>query len=342
MNRRTFIQATTIQAAGIILSGSSLNAYPMSNRSSANSGRDNIIAKRGVIPAALTPFDSNINISLKDFRRHIEVLSQTEGVTAILVNGGAGEILSLTREERRLLVAEAVSSVNGKTPIIAALDETGGTALKNLAKDAQAEGAQAVLVMPPRDDMSAQWGGAFARYSEVFSATSLPVVIFQTGYSTETLARLAENQQVVGIKAACRTPFDFEENLRSIKELDNNIAVWTTHTDRFLLDLALGADGIISGTGSFAAGLHVELVNAMGRYDLVATQKVCERLFYINKALRYSCVEHDNFSYAVMKYALMKMGHIENTHVRPPNTPFTAIDQKKVIDDALRKAGLIV
>lgn len=341
LNRRSFIQNTALQATTLALAAQSTNLLAMSGKSSERLNHVNQIPLRGVVPAALTPFDSTMNISIKDFRRHIKYLSDTEGVTAILVNGGAGEISTLSRDERRLLVSEAVSIAGDKTPIIVGLDELDNATLREMAKDAELEGARGVMPMPPRDLAGAEWGSAYARHSEVFNATNLPVVIFQTIYSNETLIKLAAYPQVFAVKEASRTPFEFEKNIRSIRSLDKNVAVWSTHTQWFLSDLGLGADGILSGMGSFVAELHVALVRAMHSGDLDTAKKISDHLFPLSQAIRHSCIDNDNFAYAVMKYALVRLGQLENAYVRPPNQPFIDRELQKQFDMALNKSGLL-
>lgn len=341
LNRRSFIQNTALQAAAVTFAAQSTNLLAMSGKDSKRLNHANQIPLRGVVPAALTPFDSKMNISLKDFQRHIKHLSDTEGVTAILVNGGAGEITTLSRDERRLLVSEAVSIAGDKTPIIVGLNELDNASLQEMAKDAELEGARGVMPMPPRDPTGAEWESAYARHSEVFNATNLPAVIFQTIYSNETLTKLAEYPQVFAIKEASRTPFDFERNIRSIRALDKNVAVWSTHTQWFLSDLGLGADGILSAMGSFAAELHVALVKAMHNGDLNSAKKINGQLFPLSQAIRHSCADNDNFVYAVMKYALVRLGVSENAYVRPPNHPFIDRGLRQQFDIALNKSGLL-
>ena len=61
----------------------------------------NRIARKGVVPAALTPFDARLQIARSQFRRHLEALCAVPGVTAIMVNGAAGQDRALSRDERR-------------------------------------------------------------------------------------------------------------------------------------------------------------------------------------------------------------------------------------------------
>lgn len=192
LTRRSFLQTT-----GLALAACSCQVHASPTADSANR-----VPRQGVVPAALTPFDAELRIARNEFRRHIEALSAVPGVTAIMVNGAAGQDAALSREERRTLVAEAAAAVGDRTPIIAAVRETQKMTLWDLATDAAAEGAHAVLIMPPPDKNDAEWEQARARFSHVVDATDLPVAIYQVGYSTETLTRLAQLTPVFAIGAA--------------------------------------------------------------------------------------------------------------------------------------------
>ena len=57
--------------------------------------------------------------------------------------------------------------------------------MEDLAKDAAAEGAHAVLIMPPPDKNSAEWEGARTRFSHVLDATDLPKGSFYHHFSSK-------------------------------------------------------------------------------------------------------------------------------------------------------------
>ena len=83
--------------------------------------------------------------------------------------------------------------------------------------------------MPPHDKKDAEWEGARTRFSPVLDATDLPVAIYQVGYSSETLTRLAQLPPVFAIKEGSGDPVAFERNMRSVRALGRGIAVWSTH-----------------------------------------------------------------------------------------------------------------
>ena len=118
-----------------------------------------------MIPAALTPFDAELRIDRPAFRRHIESLASVRGVGAIMVNGAAGQDRALSRQERRMLLAEALAAAGNRTPILAALRETSALSLADLAADAVAEQAHALLLVPPPDKKGFEFANARARFA---------------------------------------------------------------------------------------------------------------------------------------------------------------------------------
>ena len=72
----------------------------------------------GCIPANLLPFTADLAIDVPAYKKHLRWLADTKGVTAIVANGHAAEVSSLSREERKRALALALEEVAGKVPII--------------------------------------------------------------------------------------------------------------------------------------------------------------------------------------------------------------------------------
>ncbi|MDH3246066.1 MAG: dihydrodipicolinate synthase family protein [Saprospiraceae bacterium] len=137
MNRKQFIIS---MGAGIVSllpdKASSVRSIQQSDQSKGQP-----IPPKAIIPAALTSIDKDGKIDFVDFKRHISSLAEIEGVSAIMVNGGSGHDKTLTREERRKLLGEALAAADNRVPILAAVRES--ESIPNLAplvKDAQLEG----------------------------------------------------------------------------------------------------------------------------------------------------------------------------------------------------------
>ena len=333
MNRKQFIFS---MGAGIISLLPNQASSTILTQQAVPSDRQSI-PRKAIIPAALTPIDQDGKIDFLDFKRHIRALADTKGVSAIMVNGGSGHDKTLSRDERRKLLGEALAAVDGRVPIIAALRESKTiSSLSPLAKDAQVEGVQAMTIMPPANEQGFSWEFAQRRFEQACTVSDLPVVIYQNRYETEILVKLASSFPVVGVKEGSKDPSTFERNLRALRSLERNIAVWSTHSKWLLADLAIGADGILSGMGSIAADLHVALAKAVDRSDLKAARRINDRIFPLAQAFYHPGQD----AHVRMKYALTKLGRQKHDFVRPPFRPLDADDRSR-IDQALAQSGLL-
>jgi 4-hydroxy-tetrahydrodipicolinate synthase len=278
-----------------------------------------------------------LNVSRSEFRRHLIALANVRGVTAIMVNGAAGEDAALSRDERRSLVAEAVAAVGDRVPILAAVRELRGDVdLGKLAKDAAAEGAQALMIMPPPNKDDLLWENARLRFNRVFEATDLPVALYHTAYTTETLLQFAGMPRVFAIKEGGGDPAAFARNLLALRAARPDLAIWSTNSRWLLADLAVGADGILSGMGSVTADWHVALMDAINRSDLAAARQIQAQMHPLVSAF----YRPGQNPHTRMKYALARMGRLELDVVRPPLKPLDDTE-RHLIDAALRATGLL-
>jgi 4-hydroxy-tetrahydrodipicolinate synthase len=99
----------------------------------------------------------------------------------------------------------------------------------------------------------------------------------------------------------------------------------------------LGADGAISGMGSVTADLQAELFEACGKGDLDGARRINDRLAPLVSAF-YAPPFVDMHNR--MKEALVLLGRIPASHVRPPLTPVSAAERES-IRRALVASGLI-
>ena len=66
---------------------------------------------RGVIPANLMAFDSELEIDEENYRRHLRYLLDTPGVTGITTNAHASEVATLTFEEQQRVLEITLDEV---------------------------------------------------------------------------------------------------------------------------------------------------------------------------------------------------------------------------------------
>ncbi|MBI3966178.1 MAG: dihydrodipicolinate synthase family protein [Chloroflexi bacterium] len=301
----------------------------------------------GTIPANLMPFREDYEINEPELRRHLRWLAAVPGVTAITQNGHAAETASMTREEKRRALAVALEEIGDRLPVIAGVFCDGSFEAAQLAQDAQAEGASAILVPPPS---FFNWGSqlrpemAYTHFATIAAAVEIPIVVFQYpvaqgyGYSPETLVMLAERiDTVVAVKDWSQDIVAYERNVRALRSLPRKVAMLTTYSAALLATLTVGADGLLSGMGSVVADLQADLFAAVQRGDLTAARAINDRLYPLAQAF-YAPPFLDMHNR--MKVALVQLGRLERAVVRPPLVTPPAADQDR-IRQALGAAGLL-
>jgi 4-hydroxy-tetrahydrodipicolinate synthase len=303
-----------------------------------------LVKLQGSLPASLCPFRADYSVDEDAFAAHVRWLAEASRGGGIVCNGHAGEVASLTRQERKRVVEIAVREAKGKAPVVAGVYTDSPLEAVEFARDAESAGADAILLFPPP-----VFGGGGNRtevmvvnYARtVAAAIRIGVVIFQfpiagLGYPTEILLRLLEIPNVVGVKEGSDHLPTFERNLRAIKKARPEVSVVTTNNTMLFASTALGADGILSGSGSVVADLHAELFAAVRGGDLRAAQKVNDRIWPLTQV--FYCDPIVNM-HNRMKVALEYLGRQPKAVVRPPLQPLTAEERGRIIR-GVQEAGL--
>ena len=303
-----------------------------------------LVKLQGSLPASLCPFRADYSVDEDAFAAHVRWLAEASRGGGIVCNGHAGEVASLTRQERKRVVEIAVREAKGKAPVVAGVYTDSPLEAVEFARDSESAGADAILLFPPP-----VFGGGGNRtevmvvnYARtVAAAIRIGVVIFQfpiagLGYPTEILLRLLEIPNVVGVKEGSDHLPTFERNLRAIKKARPEVSVVTTNNTMLFASTALGADGILSGSGSVVADLHAELFAAVRGGDLRAAQKVNDRIWPLTQV--FYCDPIVNM-HNRMKVALEYLGRQPKAVVRPPLQPLTEEERARIIR-GVQEAGL--
>lgn len=299
---------------------------------------------RGSVPASLCPFRSDLTIDEAAFAGHVRWLVDASGGGGVVCNGHAGEVASLTRDERRRVVEIAVREAAGRAPVVAGVYTDSTSEAVALARDAEAAGADAVLVFPPP-----VFGGGGNRTPEmalgfvgaVADAVQIGVVVFQfpvagLGYPTDLLLRLVDIPRVIAVKEGSDHLPTYERNLRAIKRARPEVAVLTTNNTMLFASTALGADGILSGSGSVVADLHLELFQAVQKGDLHGAQRINDRIWPLTQVFYGDPMVN---MHNRMKVALEYLGRQPRAVVRPPLQPLGEEERARIVA-AVREAGL--
>lgn len=302
---------------------------------------------RGVLPAAVLPFNSQGVIQNEEFIKLILWLTKVEGVTGIVVNGHAGEVTSLSREERKKVVELAVTQIGNKKPIISGIAcETLEEAILQ-AEDAERAGASALLVFPPHTWLIGKEPGApEAYFSGIASAVDLPLIVFQyaqkwgqAAYDEETLLNLTSIDGVVAVKEAIWEISRYEDEYKLLKAKRPNIIVLSAMDEHLLASYVIGADGTLVGFASVVPELVSKMFNACLEENLSLARELNDRLYPLTKCLYKT--EPRARMHTRIKEALFQLKVMKDPSVRSPLLPLNSYE-KNSIKKALQLSGLII
>lgn len=240
----------------------------------------------GYAPALPTPFDDGGNIDGAAFERFCD-LQIANGATALVVCGTTGEAPTLSPAEHSDLIRIAVALSRGRVPVIAGAGANATAHAVELTKDAEAAGADAILSVVPYYNKPTQTG-LYAHFREIAESTGLPVILYDVPSRTacsladETVARLAEMPQIIGLKDASgdvtRPP-----RLRALvgpefRLLSGDDALGLSY-------FAQGGDGCISVTSNVAPGLCRNMYLAWKQGQVARAQRLAHPIAQLSAAL---------------------------------------------------------
>jgi 4-hydroxy-tetrahydrodipicolinate synthase len=301
---------------------------------------------KGVIPANLMAFDSELEIDEENYRRHLRYLLDTPGVAGITTNAHASEVATLTSEEQQRVLEITLDEVAGAVPVVCGVYEDGTSKAARIAKSAERQGADCLLVFPStvydfghqlRPEM------AYGHIAEIAEVVRLPIVVFVYPVTsglhipTESLVKICDEiDNVIAVKEWSNDIGVYERNWRELGALDKEISLLSSFSKSLLASLCVGADGILSGHGSLIADLHVEMFEAVQHGDLEGARRVAARIYPLVQA---TYAEPFLDGHNRMKEALAILGRIDEAHVRPPLQRISEAEQER-IRRVVTEAGL--
>ncbi|MFC0188842.1 4-hydroxy-tetrahydrodipicolinate synthase [Fictibacillus aquaticus] len=197
--------------------------------------------------AMVTPFDSKGNIDLNRTTKLIRHLLNN-GSDSLVVAGTTGESPTLTNEEKIALLRHVVKTVDGKAPVIAGTGSNNTRASIELSKKAEAEGADAIMIVAPYYNKPSQ-AGIVAHYKAIAESVSIPVMAYNVpgrtvvSFSVDTVKRLADIPNITALKDAGG---NLDNMAAVIEETREDFLLYCGDDSLTLPSLAIGASGIVS------------------------------------------------------------------------------------------------
>ena len=215
----------------------------------------------GSIVALVTPMNIAGEIDWESLDGLIE-WHIDEGTSAIVPVGTTGESATVSVEEHCKIVEHVVNTINGRLPVVAGTGANATWEAIELTKAAKDAGADACLLVAPYYNKPTQ-EGLYQHYKAIAKAVDLPQVLYNVPGRTacdmlpETVARLADIEQVVAVKEATG---DIERTKQILELCDITVYSGDDATARELM--SNGAKGTISVTANVAPARMAAMCNA--------------------------------------------------------------------------------
>ena len=283
--------------------------------------------------ALLTPFKDN-KVDYSSYKELID-FQINNGTHGLVPVGTTGESPTLSHDEHKKLIEVCIEQSNGRVPVIAGAGSNSTSEAVDFVKHACSAGADGLLVVTPYYNKPTQ-SGLLAHYNELIKHSSKPIIIYDIpGRSViqmtdETMAKLAQDQFIVGVKDATA---DLTRPTRLQNIIGDNFIQLSGEDGTALAYLAAGGHGCISVTANIAPNLLSRMHNAWKQGDINTAQEINKKLMPLHDALFCET------SPGPLKYAASLLG-ICSSDARLPIVEIED-DSKLKVKDALKKTGLI-
>lgn len=222
----------------------------------------------GAIVAIVTPF-RNGEVDEQALRKLIEeqIAAGTDGIVPC---GTTGESTTLSHEEHDRVIEITIDAVRKRVPVIAGTGSNSTAEALRLTRHAWEAGADGALLVCPYYNRPTQ-EGLYQHFLTIAEEVPIPIIIYNipgrtgTNLLPETLVRLAEIKNIVGVKEASG----------SLKQMSDVIQLCGSDFDVLSGDdiftlplLAIGGKGVISVISNVVPADMAEMVDVFAAGDL--------------------------------------------------------------------------
>ncbi len=279
----------------------------------------------GVYPAVTTPFKENGDLDFSTYLHNIHALLDA-GVHGIIIGGSLGESSTLSADERIELLLATKEAVAGKIPVLLNIAEGATRSAIALARRAQYESADGLMVLPPM-----MYKPTPAETVEYFRAiahsTDLPILVYNNpvDYKVEvSLDMFEELLKIDTIQAVKESTRDVSNVTRMLSRFGDRLKILCGVDTLALEELLMGAHGWVAGLADAFPRETVAIYNMIqdGRIEEART---IYRWFLPILELDLSPQLVQNIKLA------QKMTGLGTEYVRLPRMPLSGAERERVL-----------
>jgi 4-hydroxy-tetrahydrodipicolinate synthase len=289
---------------------------------------------QGSLVALITPMRADGSIDEAALRRFVEwqIREGTEGLVPV---GTTGESPTLSHDEHKRVVEIVIEAAARRVPVIAGAGSNSTREAIELSQHAQKAGADGVLIVTPYYNKPTQ-EGLYLHYKAIAESIDIPVIIYNIpgrsviDMSVETMARLAEIPNIVGVKDATA---NLTRPLHTRRAIGPQFCQLSGEDHTALAFLAAGGHGCISVTANVAPALCAAMHRAWREGRVSEAIAIQDRLLPLHDAM------FAETSPGPVKYAASLLGFTA-PHCRLPLAPVRESTAAR-IRAAMEELGLL-
>ena len=282
--------------------------------------------------ALVTPFKKDGEVDERKVRElvHRQILG---GIDFLVPCGTTGESPTLDHVEHHRVIDTVLEETAGRVPVIPGTGSNSTREAVELTRHALKAGASGCLVVGPYYNKPTQ-SGLLAHFNTI-ADVGLPVIVYnipgRTGVNItpETMAKLAEHPNIVGIKEATG---NIEQMTQDIVLCRENVKYLCGDDTLTLPFMSLGGHGVISVISNLVPQITIRMVHLALQGDWDSAREIHMQLFRLAKAM---FVETNP---GPIKAAMAMMGMIEPNWRLPMVIPTEA--SLLAIRKEIMRAGL--
>ena len=290
---------------------------------------------QGSFVALVTPMSPGGGIDFHALEALIEwhVESGTNGIVSV---GTTGESATVNVAEHIEIIEKTIYFVDGRVPVIAG---TGGNSTQEaieLTQTASKLGADYALIVTPYYNKPNQ-EGLFQHFIKIADSVDIPQILYNVPSRTacdlrpETVSKLANHQNIVGIKEALDSPERMAELLGISQAIldQKNFSILSGDDPSFNSFMAHGGDGVISVAANIIPK-HISQICSLNLSKQYDDAKELDAIF--KKLYELLFIESNPMP---VKWMLYKMGRIQSG-IRLPLVPFNEIFHEKTMNEMIK------
>ena len=198
--------------------------------------------------AIVKPFHADGSVNYDKLEELID-FQCNNGTDSIIICGTTGESATLSEAEHVEVIKKAVEFTKGRIPVVAGTGSNNTMTAIELSKEAEAAGADGLLMVTPYYNKATQQG-LIQHYTAVANEVKIPIIVYsvasRTGCNVEpaTMATLFKNvENIVGIKEASG---NISQIAKIMNLTDGKVDLYSGNDDQIVPIMSLGGLGVIS------------------------------------------------------------------------------------------------